>query len=1596
MGYSLPCCVFMYVFQMRASQILNGSKRGIPSIRSYALICLCWILQLSTTYGQTNFIVTKAEITQALKVSKTIQALSDNPWASARDQAWVAFMIELYKRDRDVLPESVAAAYATFTNKFQATFMHLEGIRHAAIPSASEIFNTILSATTEINHAPFAVHAAQLASQSSLLTSPLFQGIFATNSESSGSALLGLALQQASQSGIRLPQRGGWLGIVTNAMAMSQVNDVFRAAYDQVISPITKVSQTDTLENLFEKLPGLQSNFGLTNLLGQLDELGTLAEPQNAILSVFTNQVGRVFSTIDQRLGSIASVLEATTSTLPDYLQTSLEGLPGSLDRVLQQSQHQLLGDAAASIDFLQTLLTPFDENLAGAVGSIGQTVASIGDALNDFDPGSLVGSLTDLIEDPVGAVIGGVLGSFFGSSKSSSDEKILKNLSELSQQMQQIQGTLVAVNQQMNTRFDRVDQALNTIYGEMLAGFDAVHTTLNQVLIFDIGESNKVYQDFQQLSYSLAGINGQLFRQGAQLELLSRNVYDYFTDAASQKFKKNVLLYLDYQSRLGFPMAASTYFQSPDGPEASFWTWAIQDSVDPQLWAPSNSGSDISNLTADFNRVVPSANRINIINGFQQEAFGLPPWSTSLIPNPTIWGQGANAYIQLTRENPALFHRQPDLDLRGIQKQGRVIENAIASITYTNGLRPGVNWPLWNAVFDFYRQQVGGLALALGEASDRYTSTNPIVQGVDLIHETNFVTIVAGAGPASNIDGVGATAAFADFGAICPASDQGIRGLAFQKQDRSYRVRAVHPDGTVVTEALIPRKPLLEAQDMKLDNDALVISSFAATLDGTAYVTVANRGVGTDGQSDVFFSNLVLEVVTNGAKTVDGFPIATFKTVAGSPTIYDSDQDSDGATRPNSNQKPLFTNPAIVGIDGRRLLVIDHPGNNIPPYSHIRLREILDDTVHTLLVDGPLTNMVTPSFNIYQCCSDAWPNSQTFFQWSGQRLVFLPDKSILIPVARNVPGLVRATPFYGNLLNFTPLSLNGIPPGFGFPDGEYLNGIVVANGGASSTSVLQIGLFGNSLSTYSIHNNQTVTQWWASSPGAPELVQDARLATVSLDLGPGSSMAADQDNNLYVISGDPYPKDGSQRLLRIGAPWKYQRELFKRWLDDFSDRGADPNVFEAFKRLTTTKDLIRELVNFGLSESIRQDDLMRSMLYGTEGLLDPEIAKRALNVQVSALQTSPQRPVVDLPTLASNRLDVLQAQVNAHLLEVQSRASLPTDDLVFDLLIEPKGVSDSSSLHHTILTPSSAQVTEDSAAERLSIKLTQTTDVHTDTTLEVPTESNLVFGLTSDFSLGFWGRISGNGELSLGDSRIASNSTWRVECDRSGAIQVMLRPENSAPIEFHTEVQTNLWSSDEWFYVTVVFSRSAQLEAIYINGVRIHQELLAHGLGAVGSGQLFISGRSPNNIIGSGAFVNEVCVWRRALGENEVASIYRAGIAQKSVKEYAANSSRSSSPTEPQSFIRNTLQDLEILLALHSATPPTPRVELQSPVSKTGIVFTIRGEPGATYDVFSSRDLLSWNVVASNTREGSTLNLPVGRAEKAVFLKCQASDVVP
>ena len=352
--------------------------------------------------------------------------------------------------------------------------------------------------------------------------------------------------------------------------------------------------------------------------------------------------------------------------------------------------------------------------------------------------------------------------------------------------------------------------------------------------------------------------------------------------------------------------------------------------------------------------------------------------------------------------------------------------------------------------------------------------------------------------------------------------------------------------------------------------------------------------------------------------------------------------------------------------------------------------------------------------------------------------------------------------------------------------------------------------------------------------------------------------------------------------------------------------------------------------------------------------LVDSEIASLSGN--------TPPQQTIDLPTQAAKRFAALERQIKLHLLEADSRARVPVDSLVCDIIVSNDVTTDDSSSGNTLSYVGTIDYTTTpifppygGAPFAESLETISNTFEGLLVIGGIPPSGGLALGTNIDFTVAFWAAGDMNSPVLIGSTNLPG---WHVGLTNGGAGFATFAPIGG--VNTTVSFSTNSVHSG-WNYYTFIFARSAGIIQCYVNGASAGSASILDNGGTLGNVVIQVEGYGRH-------ILNEVSVWRRFLGPGEISSIYNAGINGQGVVALSAGFLRNPSPAEPFSIVHYTLQDLQLMSNFVASPILSPT--LAANTTSNTLQIQVYGVPGWDYTLQISSNLTSWAPFLTNVQE--------------------------
>ncbi|MFC6080197.1 ricin-type beta-trefoil lectin domain protein [Sphaerisporangium aureirubrum] len=371
---------------------------------------------------------------------------------------------------------------------------------------------------------------------------------------------------------------------------------------------------------------------------------------------------------------------------VPDQVRRYQEAVTAAEER------QRAIDGAGAAIFIISSLIGFHDPEAAKDVRRVGEGTLQIISSISKFVPEIVGLGLAAALTGPgalvaLGGITNGILTMlpvFTGEGPSDTDLV----LGRLDLVREEIRG----LGEYMESRFDRIEQGLNKLYGDMIAEFAKLDGSLEQIK----GRLAEISLGLGQIEMKV-DFYGQ--KQLEALGLAALNDFDTMKD-----------LYIDYaQKNSGRPLTDHVGFGEA---ESAFYRAATQIAKHPTFVESENP--DLA-VALDNYKVY---GLVSYLAGRARDDHDRAiPAEPRLVPNVTVWEQAANAYATLAIQNPDLAREKESSRARAIVDQGRLIQQVASSLSVPSA-DPGAGGRRTNKLFTGlmgdYKTALAGYASAV------------------------------------------------------------------------------------------------------------------------------------------------------------------------------------------------------------------------------------------------------------------------------------------------------------------------------------------------------------------------------------------------------------------------------------------------------------------------------------------------------------------------------------------------------------------------------------------------------------------------------------------------------------------------------------------------------------------------------------------------------------------------------------------------------------------------------------------------------------------------------------------------------------------
>lgn len=426
---------------------------------------------------------------------------------------------------------------------------------------------------------------------------------------------------------------------------------------------------------------------------------GTVSISLNDLKSFSQEEFRKINDSIDDLQSTLVGI-DAKQDVILDYINNQEERARMQALAEAEAAEHQLKLNAIQSSLFIAyTLADVIDPEFGYQLATVGNATLQVAESLRGWmnavaGLGTLgkIGSLSTVVM--TGNVLGAVMNvvGLFGASGPTPEQMILEEIGKLRQQVDQLRT-------EMHSRFDRIDEELNTIYATMQDRFNLVDVQL--------GKLNGKLDEVQKTLVTL----------DLKLSRIERNNFEFLDALGRRPLLEAINGSLGYQQRTGVPMPYQPEFVSF---ENVLHGWATIHAFDALAAGPTQRDTSDGQVLAELN-AYPLDSNINYLNGWLT-AHGLPAIADERLASPRDWLFANRAYTQLALEWPEHMQRIDPQRQAALDEIGAEVEAAMKNISTITTMTGTVgNTLLFSNVFTYYQDKLGQVDASIAAIETNY-----------------------------------------------------------------------------------------------------------------------------------------------------------------------------------------------------------------------------------------------------------------------------------------------------------------------------------------------------------------------------------------------------------------------------------------------------------------------------------------------------------------------------------------------------------------------------------------------------------------------------------------------------------------------------------------------------------------------------------------------------------------------------------------------------------------------------------------------------------------------------------------------------------
>ncbi len=346
------------------------------------------------------------------------------------------------------------------------------------------------------------------------------------------------------------------------------------------------------------------------------------------------------------------------------------------------------LNGAQSTVNFLSTVIGDVggDPKLSKQISIVGNAAIKVADGLarisaapdlKKIGSALLTGNMLGAAVDLLSVFSGGVLGN-----EESPDEVILGEI-------QNVREDIANLRTEMEERFNHIDAELSAI-------------NKNVVLSIELLQDIKI--NLEEIKTTLNTLQDTLYQQSTDLAGVERDIWRVIGEAALLSYTDDMYYVLGYWEEKNNPVHYDSFVPNYTLTASNFAKLAFENSTLELFSGPKERSYDDSSLLYELTEHVSSdcendiwgvqsggrqsggrcqlGTSINFLSAYPAQKLSLPSLHSGNLPSISIWKLGAEAFLQLATENPWFFATDSSSHLQEIIATGCSLKQAMQSLS--------------------------------------------------------------------------------------------------------------------------------------------------------------------------------------------------------------------------------------------------------------------------------------------------------------------------------------------------------------------------------------------------------------------------------------------------------------------------------------------------------------------------------------------------------------------------------------------------------------------------------------------------------------------------------------------------------------------------------------------------------------------------------------------------------------------------------------------------------------------------------------------------------------------------------------------------